>query len=361
MAPSIDMLSMLPDSLLSTIVSLLPFKEAVRTSLLSKSWSDISKATTNIEFNELFFVKSDQPIETREAQRRAFLDFMTFWMDNHPETIIDKLSLRLTNLENAVDVVERCIAFSTLYKAKELEIDFSHPNWDNDRFFYDIHDAFFELPIYFYGNNNNLKYLKLYSCSFESDLLLNFCSLREVSLGWMKVSIDDVKALLSNCEMLESLSMKRCWSLNNFDLGEEKLRITKLVLDKCHFGFDVFKVNAPHLRFFHYAGVMTFFAIELRALAIEEAILDFSLEYGFEGHGLFLYTLLDDLYTAKVLTLCSYSLQVFIFHHFFFLNIILSLYMVNPDHFFELHGGIFDLCSILVLVNEVIIMTLTRS
>ncbi|AES98310.1 F-box/RNI/FBD-like domain protein [Medicago truncatula] len=80
MVVSNDILSSLPESLLSAIISFLPFKEAVRTSILSKDWVKVCKSTTKIEFNELFFVK---------------VAFARKWIENHGEDVIDKFSLTI--------------------------------------------------------------------------------------------------------------------------------------------------------------------------------------------------------------------------------------------------------------------------
>ncbi|XP_061370445.1 F-box protein At3g62230-like [Gastrolobium bilobum] len=312
MAPSFDMLSSLPDSLLSSIVSYLPFKEAVRTSVLSKSWENIFKATKNIEFNELFFVRFDEPYddETREAQRRAFLDFATSWIDNYGQNVLDKFSLRLSMPNrSAVGVIERCIAFATQHGVKELELDFSDPDWNENIIYYDDHEALFELPRHVY-DHSCLEYLKLFSCSFVATDTVNFHALKEVSLGWMEVRLTAIQALLSNCKMLEILSLKKCWNFDDFEIGGEILSLRKLVVEKCRFQFDIFKVHAPNLKYFKYSGLMNFFVLELRSMVMEEADLDFSLEFGFEGHGSFLYYLLEDLHNVSVLTVCSYLLQV---------------------------------------------------
>src|ERR1044072_6351743 len=101
MAPSTDRFSLLPHSLLSTIVSLIPFKEAVRTSILFKSWIDIFKCTSNIEFDEAFFVKEGQTYQIKQAQRKCFLEFVTLWIANHTETVVNKFSLKLSMLRKA--------------------------------------------------------------------------------------------------------------------------------------------------------------------------------------------------------------------------------------------------------------------
>ncbi|XP_057455275.1 putative F-box/LRR-repeat protein At1g56400 [Lotus japonicus] len=254
MRPSIDKFSSLPHSLLSVIVSLISFREAVRTSILSKNWIDIFKYTSNIEFDEAFFVKDGQTYQKRQAQRKAFLEFVLLWIANHTKTVVDKFSLRLSLPQKVKRVVRECITFATKYGVKELELDFSDPTLDC--YFttnYIKHEALFELPLHVYGHTC-LESLKLFSCSLIEAELLNFHALKEISLGWMEVKLITIKTLLSNCEALESLSLKRCWNSDDFDLREENLRLRKLVVERCMFGPNsrYFVVNAPNLRYFYY-------------------------------------------------------------------------------------------------------------
>ena len=316
MAGSSDRFSLLPDSLLVVIASLLPFKDAVRTSVLSKRWLNTVRSMTNVELSELFFVNPNEPDETREAQRRAFLEFATSWIDNYQESVVNKFSLKLSMPENAGEVIRRCIAFATDRGVKELELDFSDSNWDEDNYL-DDYLASFELPGHVYRQSGDLEYLKLYSCSLSEANLHKFYALKEVSLGWMEVTTYVMKTLLSNCQMLESLSLKRCWAADAFDLGDDGMRLRKLVLDKCHFHYDFFRVNSPHLRVFKYSGTMNYFYVEASLPFIEQVELDFSYECGFEGHGEILYDLVEDFYAVRVLTVCSYLLQVFFITFFF--------------------------------------------
>ncbi|KAJ1389590.1 F-box-like domain superfamily [Sesbania bispinosa] len=248
MAPTIDMLSLLPDSLLSAIVSLLPFKDAVRTSVLSKNWLNICKTTTNIEFNELFFVQSDETNDKiKEAQRKAFLEFINIWIDNHKGNGVEMFSLKLKNPKNAAEVVKRCIAFATQENV--------------------------------YGHSC-LQNLKLFSCSFVETKLRNFHALKEVSLGWIELKVSAIKALLSSCKMLESLSLKMCCNIEDFDLGEVEENLS----------FSTIKLNSP---------------------VLEEVALDFTLGYDLmERDGPSVYNLMQVLHNVRVLTVCSFLLQV---------------------------------------------------
>ncbi|XP_057425908.1 putative F-box/LRR-repeat protein At1g56400 [Lotus japonicus] len=311
MAPSKDKISSLPNSLLSTIVSLIPFKEAVRTSVLSKCWIDIFKSTSSIEFDELSFVKECQTYRTKQAQRKVFLEFVMLWIANHTETFVGNFSLRLSMPGKAKKIVRKCISFATKHGVKELELNFCDPKLDC--YFttnYINHEALFELPAHVYGHTG-LETLKLFSCSFVEAQLLHFHALKEISLGWMEVKLTTIKTLLSNCEALDSLSLKRCWNSDEFDLGEENLRLRKLVVDRCMFRSNsiYFIVNAPNLRYFYYSGLNNnFLVMDIRSNVMEEEVLEFCVEY--IGHALFLYKLVEDISGVRALVVSNYFLQV---------------------------------------------------
>ncbi|KAG5064682.1 hypothetical protein JHK85_005865 [Glycine max] len=311
MAVSSDCFCLLPIEVVLTILSLLPFKEVVRTCVLSKDWLDICKSTPNIEFNELFFVKPDQSNETREAQRRAFLEFIKSWIENHKGATIDKFSLSLSMPANVGEIINESVAFATQRGVKELDLDFvDRSKNENGDCSYDSDEALFELPSRVY-EHISLESLKLYSCSFIETKVLNFHALKEVSLGWMEVRLTAIKAFLFNCKKLECLSFTRCWNSDKFDLGEEEhMGLTKLFLDKCNFDFDYFRVKAPNLKIFKYCGWINFAVVEIDSLAMEEVDLDFSLESSFEEFGHPIYNLVKDVCTARVLTVCSFVLQV---------------------------------------------------
>ncbi|XP_061368826.1 putative F-box protein At3g29830 [Gastrolobium bilobum] len=305
-----DMFSLLPESLLLIIVSFLPFKEAARTCILSKRWLELWKSTKNVEFNELFFVNLDESDSVKESQRRVFLNFVTRWIQDYKDHVVDKFSLKVSLPENCRGTIERCVAFATQRGVKELGLDFSDPKWEENNF--DDRDALFQLPKHVY-RHGSLESLKLYSCSFVMPDLLNFRTLKDVSLGWIEVNISTLKTLLSTCKMIENLSLKKCWNLANFDLGEEKLGLRRLVIDKCHFENDYFIFKAPNLKFLKYSGVVGIFDIDLCPHVMEEADIDFALESDLDESGNDLGNdlckVLVDLYPVRVLTVCSFVLQ----------------------------------------------------
>ncbi|QCD90333.1 hypothetical protein DEO72_LG7g2996 [Vigna unguiculata] len=305
-----DFFSLLPLELLVIIISLLPFKEAVKSSVLFKNLLKASKFTKNVEFNELFFVKPDQSDETRQVQRRVFIDFIKTWIENHKGTVLDKFSLKMSTQANVGEVIDQCVGFATQRNVKELTLDFADSEWEEHDVYFGDYDAIFDMPKQVYAHSG-LEHLKLYSCCFIEAEMRNFHVLKEVSLGWMKLSVTAIKGLLSNCRVLESLSMKRCWSSERFRLGQEETKGLKmLVIDHCRFEFDVFIVNALNLQIFKYYGWMNFNIMEIQSPEMEEADLDFAVEYSYHRRGYPLYNMMKNLSIASILTVCSYVLQV---------------------------------------------------
>lgn len=312
MAEKVDMFEKLSDvSLIFIIISYLPFKEAARTCILSKRWCHLWRATKNIEFNERFFVKGDDDSQAnREIQRRVFIEFVREWINHYVEPVIDNLSLTFSRPRELPIVVENCIKFALARNAKSLGFDFSDPAWHEDDLDRCPRESF-DLPSNVY-EHQVVESLTLFSCNFSASGLINLRLLRQLSLGWVGVRQSALKALLKNCGLLESLSLKRCWGIGQFIQIEGKnLKLKTLVIDKCRFINDYLGIfEAPKLRVFKYAGKVANLDIQLTTSILVEVDLDFGNENEFADFGDILHNLLCYLNPMLVLTVCSYLLQV---------------------------------------------------
>jgi hypothetical protein len=139
---------------------------------------------------------------------------------------------------------------------------------------------------------------------------MKFRALKEVSFGWIDLRMSVIESILVNCQLLESLSLKKCWNLEHLDIKGLNLRLKSLVVDKCTFLEDWYAIEAPNLWFLKYFGVVGMFEIEINRSCMKEADLDFGLELEFdEAAGHVLYGLIEQLYPIMILTVCSYMLQ----------------------------------------------------
>ncbi|XP_024018606.1 putative F-box/LRR-repeat protein At5g54820 [Morus notabilis] len=182
-------------------------------------------------------------------------------------------------------------------------------NSDNDEGFFVSDEYFtkFDLPLSIYGLKT-LEALKLFSCNFDASMFKSFGSLRHLSLGRIELSSSSLKALVENCAVLESLSLKRCWNTGVIEIKGASLRLESLSIDKCHVIHSWITIEAPNLRFFKYCG--EFCTFELNSTGrIDEVVLDFGLQSEFGEVGPLLSELFRDFYAAKVLTVCSFILQ----------------------------------------------------
>ncbi|XP_050217313.1 F-box protein At3g62230-like [Mercurialis annua] len=307
-----DMFNSLTHSLLVLIASYLPFKEAVRTSILSKQWLHVWRETTNIEFNENFFHKpqeADQ--ETLIIKRNVFIGFVRQFIANYPHKGIQRFALTCSNPQEFLPDMKIFVGFALSRNVTELELDFSNPNWREDGHDHRRESSVFELPLETYQLlKDSIVSLKLISCRFDASRVSNFSILKSVSFGWIGISIVSIKSMLVSCPLIESLSLKNCWGIEHFEIALPNLRLKNLVVDKCNLIQDYFLIEGPKLEFLKYSGRIAQFNMSSSRYLIE-ADLDFGLQTEFDGEfGYLLYDFLQQVYAAKVLTLCSVFLQI---------------------------------------------------
>lgn len=300
---NMELFSLIPESLRLAIVSFLPSEEAARRTSILNNWLKIWQSEDHIDFNENFFVDSNSD-KIKQAQRKVFVDFITNWIAQFTSHDINKFSLTISNPQTCGETIEGCVAFATQQGVKDLTFDFSDPKREDNNL--DCKHALFQLPTQVYQLGSSLESLKLYSCGFDMQNLHNFVALKDLSLGWIEVEIKTLKKLLSTCRTIDNLSLEKCLNLANFDLGDEPLGLTRLVVNKCDAEYFIF--NAPNLKYFKYSGAV--FTSDINVRAIEEVDIDFSLESEFHERGNELCQILHDFSAAKILTVCSYLLQV---------------------------------------------------
>lgn len=314
---NVDLFEKLPDNIIFIIIASLSFKEAARTSVLAKRWRYLWRAIKNIEFNQWFFLKCDDDSKAnREIQTNAFVDFVREWMNLYMEPAIDSLSLTFsTPTDEFPQVMDDCIEFALAHHVKSLCLDFSDPAWDENNL-YSHPEESLDLPLCVYGHQV-LASLTLFSCEVCTSGLSKLCMLRRLSLGWIGITQSFVKDLFANCPLLEYFSLKRCWGIDQLiQIQGPKLMLKTLVIDRCNFIDDYFSIyETPRLRFLKYAGTVITFDISLSTSMLQEVDLDFGFEDAYIEYGDVLHDLLCYLNPMKVLTVCSYLLQVRTYTH----------------------------------------------
>ncbi|XWS51909.1 hypothetical protein CRYUN_Cryun11dG0022200 [Craigia yunnanensis] len=164
----------------------LSFKEAARTSILSKHWLNLWRATRNIEFDKSFFVNPEESDAIKVMKIRDFIDFVQQWNGNYCEPCIDKFAFTFFKPGQFVADIENFIAFAIAKNVKGLILDFSDPTWTKDDPENHRRASFqmskFDLPSHINGHGV-LDSLKLFSCKLDVPAFKNSSLLKDLSLG----------------------------------------------------------------------------------------------------------------------------------------------------------------------------------
>ncbi|KAJ1692643.1 hypothetical protein LUZ63_009341 [Rhynchospora breviuscula] len=228
----LDLISPLPDCVLSSMLSLLPIKDAVRTSVLSSRWRHLWKATP-LHLDDVFlgpdnpdrdvgpwghwtrqavtsiFASHHGPVETLCLSRfdeSAFHPEMNLFV----ESAVQRGSIRQLTL-----VSKSSVPFSS-----------------------------YQLPLSLL-NCDSLHHLSLYRCWFPQALPPSmFPNLKELRLSGVPLPNDLLRILLSECQSLETLNVV----YNSLDpvLSISSPRLRKLVFKLLYFKELIIK-DAPNL------------------------------------------------------------------------------------------------------------------
>lgn len=208
-----DKISNLPGHIIDKILSHLPLRDAVRSSVLSSKW--------RYKWVTLPYLVFDNPSVLLSSQDQTLIKSKLVNIVDHVLLLhsgpIQKFMLSHRDLQGVSDI-DRWILFLSRRSIKEFILEI----WKGPRY---------KLPssIYFC---QNLVHLELFNCVLKlPPVFEGFKSLKSIDLQHITMDQCDFQNLISSCPLLERLT------LMNFD------------------GFSDLKIHAPNLRFFDVGGV----------------------------------------------------------------------------------------------------------
>ncbi|KAF2552052.1 hypothetical protein F2Q68_00036329 [Brassica cretica] len=234
-----DRISELPDALLLQILSLIPTKDAVATSVLSKRWRFLCKMTPNLRFCYH---------GTKGLVR--FSDNVCRCLLSHQAPVLQSLHLKMIlKNDSTIDVgVLLGIAFGRHVRELELEVYSS--------------DEPYSFPTSLYNcGTGTLETLKL-GHNVLVDVPFPVCLKALRTLRLNAVSYNDagsVVNLLSGCSSLENLEVMMYLhpDVENFTIDVPSLQcLTLIAADEEYAYFSSYVINAPSLKYLNLKGLI---------------------------------------------------------------------------------------------------------
>lgn len=237
-----DIISTLPDDVIDQILTHLPIRDAVRTSVLSNKWRYKWTTLPNLVFN-------------RECVSEAFEDSSV--IRRKLLTIVDHILLLHSGAINmfhlshigpvSVTTLDKWILYLTRSSIKELELvirGVAQP---------------YKLPWCLFSCQS-LHYIALYKCCIDPpSAIKGFKNLKILSLDKVTMTQDAFENLISGCPVLEDL---RLMSLH---------------------GFTQVNIHAPKLKFFLITGEFEGISFE-NTLQLEKVYVDLSMDMNSDSH-----------------------------------------------------------------------------
>uniref|UniRef100_A0A1J3K8B2 F-box/LRR-repeat protein 13 n=1 Tax=Noccaea caerulescens TaxID=107243 RepID=A0A1J3K8B2_NOCCA len=188
----VDWISNLPDCLLCQVLSNLPTKDVVKTSVLSTRWINLWKYVPVLDLGN-----GDFP------EYNTFVGFVDGFLDFNSESSLQKFKLKYDcdgHNEPEVNLISRWINTVVTRKVKHIDVlDDSFGSWD------------FQMPTTLY-TCESLVSLKLCGLTLPSPKFVSLPSLKVMDLIIAKFADElALETLISLCPVLERLTIERCF------------------------------------------------------------------------------------------------------------------------------------------------------
>ncbi|XP_058071253.1 F-box protein At5g03100-like [Magnolia sinica] len=282
-----DRISQLPDDVLHYILSKMPMKFIIRTSILSRRWRNLWKPiwaySTYLNF-------SVTPEEFVAAVNRYLL--------LHEAKEIHTLGLLLLS-RDPLDA-EKWVEFAVAKRVKELHVIFCQTTVDEtfDRRIWKLHNSIF--------NCDSLTYLHLCVCKFIPPLNFRGCTyLKTLDLSFVRITDALFENMLLNFQLLKEFSLWECVDLTHLKISAPNLPLTRLTVVDCWNVNDI-EIFAPNLQSFHFYGDLFLINFKNISSLLDVLINGICRMDWLNGDWM---TVLHHLERVKILTLCNVSLK----------------------------------------------------
>lgn len=183
-----DLISDLPQSIIESILTRLPIRDAVRTSILSSKWRYKWASITQLVFDE----KCVPFCSDQDFDEKSLIEFITRALFLH-EGPIHKFQLTTSYLQSCPDI-DQWILFLSRNDIKELVLELGEGDW-------------FRVPASLFCCKK-LTHLELFRCELDPPpSFKGFLFMKNLTLHQVSVYPDVIENLITSCPLLENLSL----------------------------------------------------------------------------------------------------------------------------------------------------------
>lgn len=212
-----DHISQLADDTLLHILSFLTFREALGTRGLSKRWKNLWSCLDFDGFSALDkIVVSRGTKELKNVSQRERLKFVR-WVDKVLQShkaleLLDGFRVRFDLDNSSQKAIDRWLQFAFVRKVQRVELDLSQRGmyWSNSWKLYTL------------------------SCCKLGLNMVDFKSLKELSLKRVNIAGEIINSLLHNCRCLERLTVHESHDLIDVEISAPSPALTHLEICSCY-------------------------------------------------------------------------------------------------------------------------------
>ncbi|CAH2076664.1 unnamed protein product [Thlaspi arvense] len=209
----VDSINSLPDVILQQILTFVPAKLAITTSLLSKRWRHVWCDTPSLSFDTTP-MKVAWINET--LARYTAPKIMRFHLNTTSICDLQLHTIYILDLQlQTINIFERWIEFVMSRHVEDLSLE--------------LWVGLYVLPHFIY-TSSSVKQLTVTYC-YMAPSYVSWTSLKNLSLLSCTLSDESMAKILSGCPILESLTLYNCYELRILDLGKS-LRLRTLAVER---------------------------------------------------------------------------------------------------------------------------------
>lgn len=239
------MISELPDDILVSIISLIPIKSAIRTSILSNRWRNLHKSVSNVRLRCQDLVGGSFLDNHRLIDPNLFMNSLDRFLSLRSGSKIHSLELEICLNESVVtERFEQRIHSIGKSVTDNLLLSFSckHGYWENS---FPYH-AISEIP--------SLRCFQLSICTLHPSLKTQCNSLQYITLFFVKLLPGAMECVLSNCLRLQKMTISCCESSSKLCFRGTRLQLKTLLIESC-LGLKEVEIYASNLVRFEFQNI----------------------------------------------------------------------------------------------------------